>query len=164
MRKLVVAALAVSLGLILGCSKARNDEAIMTDIKAGLYSDARTKAANIDVTVKDGTATLLGEAPDENTRYEAFKIAKETQGVVNVQDQMSLTQAPVTKTDKTAANAGSAASTPAPKSARELRRERESLPVRPLAGPASHSSNDLSAQAQNSDQQQDEKSQPASVE
>jgi hypothetical protein len=160
MRKLVVAALAVSLGLILGCSKARNDEAIMTDIKAGLYSDARTKAANIDVTVKNGTATLVGEAPDENTRYEAFKIAKETQGVVNVQDQMSLTQAPVTKTDKTATNAGSAASTPAPKSARELRRERESLPVRPLAGSASHSSNDLSAQAQNSAQQQEEKSQP----
>jgi hypothetical protein len=160
MRKLVVAALAVSLGLILGCSKARNDEAIMTDIKAGLYSDARTKAANIDVTVKNGTATLVGEAPDENTRYEAFKIAKETQGVVNVQDQMSLPQAPVTKTDKTAANAGSAASTPAPKPARELRRERESLPVRPLAGSASHSSNDLSAQAQNSAQQQEEKSQP----
>jgi len=48
----------------------------MTDIKAGLYSDARTKAANIDVTVKDGTATLVGEAPDENTRYEAFKSQK----------------------------------------------------------------------------------------
>jgi BON domain len=163
MRKPMVAALAVSLGLILGCSKARNDQTIMTDIKAGLYSDARTKAANIDVTVKDGTATLVGEAPDENTRYEAFKIAKETQGVVNVQDQMSLPQAPITKTDKTAANAGSAASTPAPKSARELRRERESLPVRPLAGPAGHSSNDLSAQAQDSAQQHSEEPKPASV-
>jgi hypothetical protein len=163
MRKLVVAALAVSLGLILGCSKARNDQTIMTDIKAGLYSDARTKAANIDVTVRDGTATLVGEAPDENTRYEAFKIAKETQGVVNVQDQMSLTLAPVTKTDKTAANVGSAASTPAPKSARELRHERESLPVRSLAGPASHSSNDLSAQTQNSAQQPSEEPKPASV-
>ena len=163
MRKPMVGLLAVGLGLILGCSKARNDKAIMTDIKAGLYSDAQTKAANIDVTVKDGTATLLGEAPDENTRYEAFKIAKETQGVVNVQDQMSLTQAPVTKTDKTAANAGAAASTPAPKSARELRRERESLPVRPLAGPASHSSNDLSAQAQNSAQQRSEEPKPALV-
>ena len=163
MRKLMVALLAVGLGLILGCSKARNDDAIMTDIKAGLFSDARTKSANIDVTVKDGTATLVGEAPDENTRYEAFKIAKETQGVVNVQDQMSLPQAPVTKTDKTAANAGSAASTPAPKPARELRRERESLPVRPLAGPAGHSSNDLSAQAQNSAQQHSEEPKPASV-
>jgi len=163
MRKPMVALLAVGLGLILGCSKTRNDEAIMTDIKAGLFSDARTKSANIDVTVKDGTATLVGQAPDENTRYEAFKIAKETRGVVNVQDQMSLTQAPVTKTDKTAANAGAAASTPAPKSAREFRRERESLPVRPLAGPANHSSNDLSAQAQNSAQQHSEEPKPAPV-
>ncbi len=163
MRKPMVALLAVGLGLILGCSKARNDEAIMTDIKAGLFSDARTKSANIDVTVKDGTATLVGEAPDENTRYEAFKIAKETQGVVNVQDQMSLPQAHVTKTGDTAANARSAASTPAPKSARELRRERESLPVRPLAGPASDSYNDSSAQAQNSAQQYSEESKPASV-
>src|ERR1700741_1222439 len=107
MRKLMVAVLAVALGLILGCSKARTDEAIMTDIKAGLFSDALTKAANIDVTVKDGTATLVGEAPDENTRYEAFKIAKQTQGVVNVQDQMSLPQAHVTKTGSTAGNARS---------------------------------------------------------
>ena len=163
MRKPMVALLAVGLGLILGCSKARNDEAIMTDIKAGLFSDARTKSANIDVTVKDGTATLVGEAPDENTRYEAFKIAKETPGVVNVQDQMSLPQAQVTKTGNTAANARSAASTPAPKSARELRRERESLPLRPLAGAASDSSNDSSAQTQNSAQQQSEESKPASV-
>jgi hypothetical protein len=163
MRKPMVALLAVGLGLILGCSKARNDEAIMTDIKAGLFSDARTKSANIDVTVKDGTATLVGEAPDENTRYEAFKIAKETQGVVNVQDQMSLPQAHVTKTGNTVANARSAVSTPAPKSARELRRERESLPVRPLAGAASDSYNDSSAQAQNSAQLHSEESKPASV-
>ena len=164
MRKPMVALLAVGLGLILGCSKARNDEAIMTDIKAGLFSDARTKSANIDVTVKDGTATLVGEAPDENTRYEAFKIAKETQGVVNVQDQMSLPQAHVTKTGNATVNGLSAAnSTPAPKSARELRRERESLPVRPLAGAASDSYDDSSAQAQNSAQQHSEESKPASV-
>jgi BON domain len=161
MRRLMVAALAVGL-LILGCSKTRQDEAIMTDIKAGLFSDARTKSANIDVTVKNGTATLIGEAPDENTRYEAFKIAKETQGVVSVQDQISLPQAHVTKTGNTAVNAPSAAnSTPVPKSARELRRERESLPVRPLAGAASASHNDSSAQAQNSAQQQADNSQPA---
>ncbi len=53
-------------------------------IKAGLFSDARTKSANIDVVVKNGTATLVGNVPDENTRYEAFKIAKETAGVVSV--------------------------------------------------------------------------------
>jgi BON domain len=161
MRKSMFAVLAVGLGLILGCSKARNDQTITTDIKATLFSDARTKAANIDVTVKDGTATLVGEAPDENTRYEAFKIARETQGVVNVQDQMSLRQASVSKAEKDSANVESAASSrPASKSARELRRERESLPVRPLAGSDTQPSSDSSARARSAQQQAD-RSQPA---
>jgi hypothetical protein len=162
MRKLMVGVLAVGLGLVLGCSKARNDQTIMTGIKAALFSDARTKAANINVTVKDGTATLVGEVPDENIRYEAFKIARETQGVVNVQDQMSLPQASASRTGKTAANIESAAnSRPAPKSAHEVRPQRESLPLRPLAGSENQSSYDSGARVPNSAQQQAEKSQPA---
>lgn len=162
MRTLLAVVLAASLGMILGCSKARNDETIMTGIKAALYSDARTKAANIDVTVKDGTATLVGEVPDEDTRYEAFKIAKETQGVVNVQDQMSLPQASISNTAKTAAQvAPEAHSRPAPKSTRELRADRESPPVRSLAGFESQSSSASSVETQSSAQQQADNSQPA---
>src|SRR5207302_7038136 len=108
MRKLVVT-LAVGLGLIVGCSKARNDETIMNDIKAGLFSDAQTKSANIDVVVKNGTATLVGEVPDENTRYEAFKIAKETSGVVNVEDQMTLPDPPARTARRSSANAAPSA-------------------------------------------------------
>ena len=163
MRKLVVT-LAVGLGLIVGCSKARNDETIMNDIKAGLFSDAQTKSANIDVVVKNGTATLVGEVPDENTRYEAFKIAKGTAGVVNVQDQMSFPQARGARAGKTAANAASAANAGSvSKSAREARREHESLPVRSLAGSANQSSYGASTQAQDSSQQQSAESQPAPV-
>jgi hypothetical protein len=137
MRKLAIAVLAVGLGLIFGCSKARNDESIMTGIKAGLFSDARTKSANIDVVVKNGSATLAGEVPDENTRYEAFKIAKETTGVVNVEDQMSLPQPPGRTARHTPASAApSASAAAAPKPARELQHDRESLPVRPLASAA----------------------------
>ena len=164
MRKLMVATLAVGLALILGCSKARNDETMVTDIKAALFSDAQTKAANIDVTVKDGTATLVGQVPDENTRYEAFKIAKETQGVVNVQDQMTLPQTPVARTGKAASRAASAGnSASAPKSARELQPQRESIPVRPLAGSGNGSSYSSNTQSQNAAQQQAEESQPAAV-
>lgn len=163
MRKLVVT-LAVGLGLIVGCSKARNDETIMNDIKAGLFSDAQTKSANIDVVVKNGTATLVGEVPDENTRYEAFKIAKGTAGVVNVQDQMSFPQARGARAGKTAAIAPSAANAGSvSKSAREAQRERESLPVRSLAGSANQSSYGASTQAQDSSQQQSAESQPAPV-
>src|SRR5437879_11689193 len=154
MRKLVVT-LAVGLGLIVGCSKARNDETIMNDIKAGLFSDTQTKSANIDVVVKNGTATLVGEVPDENTRYEAFKIAQETPGVVNVQDQMSLPQAPVSTASRTAADTAPAAN----KGGSGSKRARESLPVRPLASAAN--SNDSSAKSQDYSQQQSAQSQPA---
>jgi hypothetical protein len=160
MRKLVVT-LAVGLGLIVGCSKARNDETIMNDIKAGLFSDAQTKSANIDVVVKNGTATLVGEVPDANTRYEAYKIAKETAGVVNVQDQMVFPQARGARAGKAAAIAANAGSVS--KSAREARREHESLPVRSLAGSANQSSHLSSTQAQDSSQQQSAESLPAPV-
>ncbi len=162
MRKLVIAVLAVGLGLIFGCSKARNDETIMTGIKAGLFSDAQTKSANIDVVVKNGTATLVGEVPDENARYEAFKIAKETPGVVNVQDQMSLPQAPVSTASQTAADTAPAANKggSGSKRARESRRDRESLPVRPLASAAN--SNDSTAKLQDNSRQSAQ-SRPAPV-
>jgi hypothetical protein len=136
MRNFTIAVLAMGLGFF-GCSKARNDETIMTGIKAGLFSDAQTKSANIDVVVKNGTATLVGEVPDENTRYEAFKIAKETSGVVNVEDQMTLPQLPARTADRSAASAKAAANTASvSKPARELRQDPQSLPVRPLASAA----------------------------
>jgi len=154
MRKVVIAVLAAGLGLIFGCSKARNDETIMTGIKAGLFSDAQTKSANIDVVVKNGTATLVGEVPDENTRYEAFKIAKETPGVVNVQDQMSLPQAPVRTASRTAADTAPAAN----KGGSGSKGDRESLPVRRLASAAN--SNDATAKLQDNSKQSAQ-SQPA---
>jgi hypothetical protein len=164
MRKLVVAVLAVGLGLIIGCSRTRNDESIMTGIKAGLFSDTQTKSANIDVIVKNGTATIVGEVPDENTRYEAFKIAKETPGVVNVQDQMTLPQAADTTPRKTTANASPGANTSSvSKSAREQRHDRESLPVRALAGSANESPYGLSAQGRDYSQRQSTDSQSVPV-
>lgn len=164
MRKLVVAVFAVGLGLIIGCSKARNDETIMTGIKAGLFSDTQTKSANIDVIVKNGTVTIVGEVPDENTRYEAFKIAKETPGVVNVQDQMILPQAADTTPRKTTANASTGAKTSSvSKSAREQRHDRDSLPVRALAGSANESPYGSSAQGRDYSQPQSTDSQSVPV-
>jgi BON domain len=156
MRKLTIAVLALGLGLTLGCSKAHDDESIMTAIKAGLFSDPQTKSANIDVVVKNGTATLAGAVPDENTRYEAFKIAKETQGVVNVEDQMSLPQLPV-RTARRAANTATASAGPTSKPERELRHDRESLPVRPLASAANSNSSNTKHQ---DEPQQSVQSQP----
>ena len=160
MRKLVIAVAAVGvMGLAVGCSKARNDDSIATDIKAGMFSDAQTKSADIRVAVNHGTATLTGQVPDENTRYEAFKIAKETSGVVTVEDQMTLPQAPVRAraSSERAANAEPAARAP-----REREPRRESQPRRQLAGSAApdYPVRPL-ADSQNSSSRQVAQSQPA---
>jgi hypothetical protein len=158
MRKLVIAVAAVGvMGLMFGCSKARTDESIATDIKAGMFSDAQTKSADINVAVKNGTATLTGQVPDENARYEAFKIAKQTSGVVNVEDQMSLPPAPVSAASEPAANAA-----PVSRVRREREPKREPLPKRQLASsPAADYSDHSRAEAQNSSPQQAAESQPA---
>src|SRR5581483_3072738 len=142
MRQTVLAVFAVGFGLVLGCSKARNDQTIATDIKAALFSDSQTKGANIDITVKDGTVTLTGNVPDENTRYEAFKVAKETSGVLNVEDRMSLPSAPATVATQEATAAPSKKAAADPKPARAHRLDSDSLPVRPLTGFRNASSND----------------------
>lgn len=138
MRNFLLAVIVVGLlGPILGCSKAQTDDSISNNIKANMFSDAQTKSANVNVVVKNGVVTLTGEVPDENTRYEAFKIAKEAPGVVNVDDQMTLPQSPAA-----ASAQGAATNDPAPIPARPPKRERErereqQLVRRPLAGDSS---------------------------
>lgn len=163
MRSALLAVVAVGLmGSILGCSNAHTDDAISKDIKASMFSDPQTKSAGLGVVVKNGAVTLTGEVPDENARYEAFKIAKETPGVVNVEDQMSLSQTPVAKSARAAKNSESAAiSAAVPK--RERESEEQSLVRRPLDGAADGSPYDPGASSQNLAQQQPVEPQPAST-
>ena len=74
--------------LAAGCSSTQKDQSLANDIKAKMFSDPQVKAANVDVAVKDGEATLSGEVPDDGARYEAFKIATDTPGVKHVVDKM----------------------------------------------------------------------------
>ena len=73
-----------------GCSSAKKDEALATDIQAKMFADPQVKAADISVAVKNGEVTLSGSAPDDGTRYQAFKIAMDTPGVKHVTDQTTL--------------------------------------------------------------------------
>jgi hypothetical protein len=85
-----------------GCSSAKKDSDIATDIQAKMFSDPQTKAANISVAVKNGEATLSGNVPDDGTRYEAFKIASDTPGVKHVNDQMTVQAAQAAPTPEPA--------------------------------------------------------------
>ena len=86
---------AIGIGLIgVGCArKAANDDVLANDIKAQLYSDPTTKAANISVAVKGGMATLAGDVPSADVELQAMKLANATAGVARVNDQMKVNPA-----------------------------------------------------------------------
>lgn len=85
--------LAASLTFSAACSSMRGDDAIATDIKAKMFSDSQLKDSSLQVAVSKGQVTLTGTVPNETARYEAFKLATETQGVSKVNDQMTVQMA-----------------------------------------------------------------------
>ncbi|MBZ5661205.1 MAG: BON domain-containing protein [Acidobacteriia bacterium] len=76
--------------LATGCSSAKSDQALTTDIQSKMFADPQVKAANITVSVKDGEATISGDVPNEGTHLQAYKIASDTPGVKHVVDQMTM--------------------------------------------------------------------------
>ncbi len=77
--------------LICGCGKeSADDRTLTTDIQAKLYADPATKSANVNVAVKNGVATLSGDATSSDVELEAMKVANATPGVSSVNDQMTV--------------------------------------------------------------------------
>jgi hypothetical protein len=116
-------ATAIALGfLTLACGpKGPTDQNLTTDIQAKLYANDATKAAKINVAVKDGVVTLSGDVPSSDVELQAMKIANGAPGVKTVTDQMKLNDALADNLPPAAA-AGAAplpdappASAPAPK-------------------------------------------------
>ena len=67
-----------------------DDAWILTKVKSQLAADPETNALNIDVDVTDGQVTLSGVVRDEGQRSEAERIAKATQGVTSVQNEIKV--------------------------------------------------------------------------
>jgi hypothetical protein len=77
--------------LTLACgSKGPSDQSLTSDIQAKLYANDATKAASINVAVKDGVVTLSGSVPNSDVELQAMKIANGAPGVKTVTDQMKL--------------------------------------------------------------------------
>lgn len=91
----LVALLAVSL-MAAACSKAPNDNALATQIKAQMFSDPQLKNADLNVTVSHGQVTLAGNVPNDTARLDAYKLASQTPGVSKVIDQMTVQEAAAT--------------------------------------------------------------------
>jgi hypothetical protein len=76
-----------------GCARKPDDAALVTNIKAQMFSDAQLKGANLQVTAKNGQVTLTGTVPNDAARLDAHKIATQTAGVSKVNDQMTVENA-----------------------------------------------------------------------
>jgi len=134
MRKsaILLVALLVALGLAAGCSKARSDQAITTDIQSKMFSDPQLKTANISVDARKGEVTLSGEVPSDTARYVAFKLASDTPGVTKVTDHMTVKMAEAPPPPQP-----EPAPAPAPAPARKLTKRRSTASAHELAPPSS---------------------------
>jgi hypothetical protein len=91
---LPVAVLAIAMAA--GCSHKANDAALVTNIKAQMFSDPLLKDANIQVTASNGEVTLSGSVPNDAAHLDAYKIASLTAGVVRVDDKIAVDEAQAT--------------------------------------------------------------------
>jgi hypothetical protein len=89
----IVPVVALAMALFAGCSHKANDAALVTNIKAQMFSDPQLKEANLQVTASNGEVTLSGSAPSDAAHLDAYKIASQTAGVVRVNDKITVDQA-----------------------------------------------------------------------
>lgn len=73
-----------------GCAKKVDDAAVITNIKAQMFSDAQLTGAHLQLTSSNGQVTLNGTVPSDAARLDAYKIAAQTPGVTKVIDQMTV--------------------------------------------------------------------------
>ena len=83
----VVGAIALAL-LALGC--AETDTGITTAVNARLAADDQVSTYDIDVETADGVVTLTGEVDDPRARDRAIELARNTDGVRDVVDRLTV--------------------------------------------------------------------------
>ncbi len=121
-----------------GCSSAPKDADLATTIKGQMFSTPALRTASLDVTVKNGEATITGEVPDDTTHLQAYKLAADTPGVKHVVDNITVQTAQAAAPPPPAVEAAPAPPVRAEEPARKKERHhavakahQESLPPAP---------------------------------
>src|SRR5215470_9526345 len=84
----IVAALVISLT---GCERrSATDTTVTTTVKNKLAADPTTSAARINVDTSNGVVTLSGAVPTAAEKSEAERIARNTQGVTQVVNNITV--------------------------------------------------------------------------
>ena len=77
-------------GLLVLAACAETDAGITTKVKSKLAADDVVKAHQIDVTTADHVVTLTGNVDTEDAKERAIQLARETKGVNDVHDMISV--------------------------------------------------------------------------
>ena len=86
-----------SLMAAVACSE--TDAGVTTKVKAKLAADDAVKAYQIDVDTRDKVVTLTGNVENETAKTQASRLARETEGVARVVDNVTVTARPVDTPD-----------------------------------------------------------------
>ncbi len=80
--------IAVALALTVGCGT--TDAGITTDVKTSLAADEVVSAYEIDVDTREGVVTLTGDVESPVAKEQAVQIARSTEGVRDVVDNLRI--------------------------------------------------------------------------
>src|SRR4030095_3202828 len=93
MKKILIPAIVVLISFLGGCnSNAVDDSAITAKIKSKLATDSDTSEIKISVETKAGVVTLTGNVPNDTEKTKAETLAKNTDGVKRVQNEIKVNQ------------------------------------------------------------------------
>jgi hyperosmotically inducible protein len=81
-----IAVLALGVMVVVGC--AATDPGLTTKVKAKLAADDTVSASQIDVSTHDKVVTLSGTVGSEAERDRAVQLARETEGVADVENRL----------------------------------------------------------------------------
>jgi hyperosmotically inducible periplasmic protein len=87
------AILAAFAALLIAVACAQSDAGITVKVKAKLASDSTVKATQINVDTRDKIVTLSGTVDSEAAKAQALALARGTEGVADVVDNLTLTAA-----------------------------------------------------------------------
>lgn len=88
-----LAVMACGAALVVGVACAQSDAGITTAVKARFAVDDTVKAHEINVDTRSGVVTLTGTVETAAAKEQAVALARETEGVADVVDQITVTRA-----------------------------------------------------------------------
>jgi osmotically-inducible protein OsmY len=94
------AALIAAAGLVFSVACAQTDAGITTNVKTKLAADDTVKAYEVNVTTQSGVVTLSGDVESAAAKERAIQIARGTDGVRDIIDQLRIGEAEATTGDR----------------------------------------------------------------